>query len=532
MVALGLQTLLLMSAAFCLGAALACGVRRMFFARAVRVPLEAARHVEPLPQPDAEVVGRRRFVRAGAAAPPQAQPAPSRPAAAAAAEPTPPQDLKRIRPIDAATEAGLNRLGVNRYDQISRWRRADLERIAEALAIRRQRINRENWIEQAQILAAGRETHYAEVRTRGEAARAAPSADQGERRLRAPVAATPSAAPARPARTRVDTPISTGAVVASPHRAPARPGPTFAHAIAPSSPPQVSQRAAFARGEAPIAASAAPVDRPAVAGPAARASVALAAGKLTSVPIEQATPVRPRPASEADNLQRIHGIDAELAQRLAAADVRRYEQIARWSAADVERFDRDLAGPGRITRENWIEQAQILMKGGATAFSRAFDRGSSGDATSASQHPALGEMIGAPEPEPRREPPARPVLLSALRSVRSQAYQNPEPGPEAAYRVGSHNRVVRSGPPQDLKRIRGIGVLIEKRLNAVQIVTYEQIANWTAEDIERVSRMLDFKGRIERENWVEQARILACGGATEFSRRVDRGDVETGRYRP
>jgi predicted flap endonuclease-1-like 5' DNA nuclease len=124
------------------------------------------------------------------------------------------------------------------------------------------------------------------------------------------------------------------------------------------------------------------------------------------------------------------------------------------------------------------------------------------------------------------------VSLGALRSVRSQAYQNPEPGPEAAYRVGSHNRVVRSPPAQDLKRIRGIGVLIERRLNAMQIVSYEQIANWTAEDIERVSRTLDFKGRIERENWVEQARILASGGATEFSRRVDRGDVETGRYRP
>ena len=98
--------------------------------------------------------------------------------------------------------------------------------------------------------------------------------------------------------------------------------------------------------------------------------------------------------------------------------------------------------------------------------------------------------------------------------------------------MGSHNRVVRLGPSQDLKRIRGIGVLIEKRSNAMQIATYEQIANWTAQDIERVSRVLDFKGRIERENWVEQARILASGGATEFSRRVDRGDVETGRYRP
>ena len=53
-----------------------------------------------------------------------------------------------------------------------------------------------------------------------------------------------------------------------------------------------------------------------------------------------------------------------------------------------------------------------------------------------------------------------------------------------------------------------------------------------AADIARVSQSLDFKGRIERENWVEQARILASGGATEFSRRVDRGELETSRYRP
>ena len=41
-------------------------------------------------------------------------------------------------------------------------------------------------------------------------------------------------------------------------------------------------------------------------------------------------------------------------------------------------------------------------------------------------------------------------------------------------------------------------------------------------DIERISRILDFKGRIEREHWIEQARILATGGQTEFSRRGER----------
>jgi predicted flap endonuclease-1-like 5' DNA nuclease len=110
------------------------------------------------------------------------------------------------------------------------------------------------------------------------------------------------------------------------------------------------------------------------------------------------------------------------------------------------------------------------------------------------------------------EPVSRPDM-AGLRSVRSQALR----GDGSAL----------GGRIDDLKRVRGIGVLIEKRLNALGITSYEQIANWTKADIDSVSSQLDFKGRIERENWIEQARILASGGQTEFSRRVDRGEVET-----
>ncbi len=115
--------------------------------------------------------------------------------------------------------------------------------------------------------------------------------------------------------------------------------------------------------------------------------------------------------------------------------------------------------------------------------------------------------------------------------MRSQAYRNtPEPGPEAAQRAALRTPAG-SGGNDDLKRIRGIGVLIEKRLNTLGVETYEHIANWTAADIDRVSQSLDFKGRIERENWVEQARILASGGQTEFSRRFDRGEATLSRPR-
>ncbi|MDX5369017.1 MAG: NADH-quinone oxidoreductase subunit E, partial [Alphaproteobacteria bacterium] len=36
---------------------------------------------------------------------------------------------------------------------------------------------------------------------------------------------------------------------------------------------------------------------------------------------------------------------------------------------------------------------------------------------------------------------------------------------------------------------------------------------------------LKFKGRIERDDWIGQAKVLAEGGETEFSKRVEKGDV-------
>ena len=117
--------------------------------------------------------------------------------------------------------------------------------------------------------------------------------------------------------------------------------------------------------------------------------------------------------------------------------------------------------------------------------------------------------------------------LSSLRSVRSEIYR-PAEGAEAGS-GGTTSRIGRAGSADDLKRIRGVGVLIEKKLNSMGVVSYDQIANWSSQDIDRISQVLDFKGRIERENWVEQARILASGGQTEFSRRVDRGEVDSSR---
>jgi predicted flap endonuclease-1-like 5' DNA nuclease/cell division protein FtsB len=68
----------------------------------------------------------------------------------------------------------------------------------------------------------------------------------------------------------------------------------------------------------------------------------------------------------------------------------------------------------------------------------------------------------------------------------------------------------RDGRADDLKRIGGVGPKIEQKLNSLGIFHYDQIAAWTPAEIEWVNREISFKGRIEREKWIEQARALAA----------------------
>ena len=62
----------------------------------------------------------------------------------------------------------------------------------------------------------------------------------------------------------------------------------------------------------------------------------------------------------------------------------------------------------------------------------------------------------------------------------------------------------------DLKAITGVGPFLEKKLHAIGIYTFRQIASFTQGDIERVNDVIEFfPGRIEREKWVGQSAELA-----------------------
>ncbi len=61
----------------------------------------------------------------------------------------------------------------------------------------------------------------------------------------------------------------------------------------------------------------------------------------------------------------------------------------------------------------------------------------------------------------------------------------------------------------DLTLISGIGPFIQKKLNGIGIYSFSQISKFSAEDIENITESIKFfPGRIERDNWVGQAKKL------------------------
>ena len=68
----------------------------------------------------------------------------------------------------------------------------------------------------------------------------------------------------------------------------------------------------------------------------------------------------------------------------------------------------------------------------------------------------------------------------------------------------------RDGKPDDLKKISGVGPKLEGLLHENGVFHFDQIAAWTKAEIAYMDDQLSFKGRIERDNWLEQAAQFAA----------------------
>lgn len=114
---------------------------------------------------------------------------------------------------------------------------------------------------------------------------------------------------------------------------------------------------------------------------------------------------------------------------------------------------------------------------------------------------------------PAKKPAAKPA---AARTAEPKAAARK---PVAADGKPELLTAARGGVADDLKLLKGVGPKLEQTLNALGVYHFDQVASWRKKEIEWVDDKLKFKGRIERDDWIKQAKVLAKGGETEFSKR-------------
>ena len=110
------------------------------------------------------------------------------------------------------------------------------------------------------------------------------------------------------------------------------------------------------------------------------------------------------------------------------------------------------------------------------------------------------------------ETPAEPAADAAADQAPAAEAATPDKEPDADAKADAEQVVLFEAPegePDDLKQISGVGPVLETKLHEIGIRKFSQIANFSADDITKVDDALAFKGRIDRDNWVEQATTLA-----------------------
>jgi len=117
-------------------------------------------------------------------------------------------------------------------------------------------------------------------------------------------------------------------------------------------------------------------------------------------------------------------------------------------------------------------------------------------------------------PEPKAEAAPEPEPVAAEPVVEEEAA--PADGELDASTMNLGN-VYEAAPDQidDLKVISGVGPGIEEKLHGYGVYTYAQVAAWNEENVAAFDQLLSFKGRIERDNWVQQAADLEAAKGAE-----------------
>ncbi|WP_372799752.1 NADH-quinone oxidoreductase subunit E [Paracoccus seriniphilus] len=144
---------------------------------------------------------------------------------------------------------------------------------------------------------------------------------------------------------------------------------------------------------------------------------------------------------------------------------------------------------------------------------------------------AVDQKSGTDQTDDREPRPAEGKAADATGVTEQQAQAGSAAQPVSAREPAAQADTVgrrpegldapRDGTADDLKMIKGVGAKLEELLHSLGFFHFDQIASWGEEELAWIDANLEgFKGRASRDEWVSQAKQLASGGETEFSRRA------------
>ena len=101
------------------------------------------------------------------------------------------------------------------------------------------------------------------------------------------------------------------------------------------------------------------------------------------------------------------------------------------------------------------------------------------------------------------------TAVAAAKPAKKTAPKKDE-APKADAKKAAPKKAAASGDADDLKKLSGVGPALEKKLNEAGVTSFAQIAAWGEAEIAEFDEKLSFKGRIEREGWVDQAKAIVA----------------------
>ena len=263
-----------------------------------------------------------------------------------------------------------------------------------------------------------------------------------------------------------------------------------------------------------------------------------------------------RPKS-VDDLKKISGVASVLEKRLNGFGVYRFKQIADWEQSNVDEFSERIGFKGRVERDRWIPQCRRLYDAKYLTKidpklgliytkkpSEVNDLAEIGPIT-AEQADALNkagiyryDQIAEWDSKQWAAWKAKLKLpanakyedwVLGARVLSEQAKGNTRfKVPEGSSYDPQLGFVYKRKPKtqDDLKEISGVGTVLENKLHDDGVYRFEQVANWNQSQVDAFNDRLSFKGRIERDQWIMQARRLH-EGATLRKKDAQLGVVYT-----